>query len=99
MFYLGLYKLAKPLTSMLKTTLIRLANNLPSDMAENAGVGSETSFTTKLAKNLSASVDMAKDAKVGEGDGGDVEKIKRSLLSKKSNVLTHFKLKTLLEKL
>ena len=47
-------------------------------MAEHAEVGSGTSFTTKLAKNLSASVDMAEDAEVGgNGDGGDDETVEK----------------------
>ena len=54
-------------------------------MAEDAEVGRRTSSTTRSAKNLSASVDMAEDAEVGEGDGGDDETVKRSPLSKKLN--------------
>ena len=54
-------------------------------MAEDTEVGSRTSSTTRLDKNLSASMDMAEDAELGEGDGGDDETVKRSP-SKKSNV-------------
>ena len=53
-------------------------------MAEDAEVGSETSSTTRSAKNLLS--DMAKDAEVGgNGDGGDDETVKKSP-SKKPNV-------------
>ena len=55
------------------------------DKAEDAEVRSRTSSTTKLAKNLSASVDMAEDTEVGEGDGGDNETVERLTLSKKSS--------------
>ena len=54
-------------------------------MAEDAEVGSRTSSTNRLANNLSTSVDMAEDAEVGEGDGGDNETVKRSP-SKKPNI-------------
>ena len=54
--------------------------------AEDAELGSGTSSTTKSAENLSASVDMAEDAKVGEGNGGDDKTVKRSP-SKMPNVL------------
>ena len=64
---------------MLKTTPTRSAKNSPSDMAEDAEVGSGTSSTTRSAENLSASADMAEDAEVvGNGDGHNdktVEKI------------------------
>ena len=47
------------------------------DRAENAEVGSGTSIT-RSAENLSASVDMGEDAKVGgNGDGGDNETVEK----------------------
>ena len=55
------------------------------DRAEDAEVGSETSSTTRSAKNLSALMDMAKDVEVGEGDGGDDKTVKRSPFFKKSS--------------
>ena len=55
------------------------------DRAENAEVGSRTSFTIRSANNLSVSVDMAKDAEVGEGNGDNDETVERSPLFKKSN--------------
>ena len=67
---------------MLKTTPSQSAENLPSDMAEDAEVGSGTSSTIRSAKNLSASVDMAEDAEVGEGDGCDDETVKQSPFKK-----------------
>ena len=45
-------------------------------MAKDAEVGSRSSSTTRLAENLSALVDMAEDAEVSEGDGGDDEMVK-----------------------
>ena len=69
---------------MLKTTPTQSAKNLPLDMAEDADVGSETSSTTRSAKNSSASMDMAEDVEVGEGDGGDDETVKRSPSRKSS---------------
>ena len=63
---------------MLKTTLTQSAENSPSDMAEDAKVGSGTSSTTRSAKNSSASVNMAEDAEVvGNGDGGDNEIVEK----------------------
>ena len=55
------------------------------DGAEDAEVDSGTNFITRSAENLSASIDMAEDAEVGEGDGGDDETVERSP-SKKPNV-------------
>ena len=70
---------------MLKTTPTRSAENLPSDMAEDAEVESGTSSTTRSAESLLS--DMVEDAEVGSNsDGGDNETIKKSPLSKKSNV-------------
>ena len=40
--------------------------------AKDAEVGSGTSSTTKSAENLSTSTEKAKDAEVGEDDGGDI---------------------------
>ena len=57
------------------------------DEAEDAEVGSGTSYTTRSAKKLSASMDIDEDAEVGEGDSGDNEPVERSPLSKKPNVL------------
>ena len=74
---------------MLKTTPTRSAKNSPSDMAEDAEVGSGTSSITRSAKNSSASVNMAEDAEVGENDGGDNEMVKQSP-SKKPNVPTGY---------
>ena len=58
-------------------------------MAEDADVGSGTNSTTRSAKNLSALVDMAEDAEVGESDGGDDETVKQSP-SNKPNVSTGY---------
>ena len=52
-------------------------------MAKDAEVRSWTSLITRSANNLLASVDMAEDVKVGEGDSGNYETIKRLLFSKK----------------
>ena len=47
-------------------------------MAEDAEVGSATSSTTRLAKNSSASVDIAEDAEVGgNGDSADDETVEK----------------------
>ena len=70
---------------MLKTTTTRSAENLPFDMAENAEFKSRTGSRTRSDKNLLALVDMAKDVRVGEGDGGNDEAVERLPLSKKSN--------------
>ena len=67
---------------MFKTAPTRLAKNSPSDMAEDAEVGSRTSSTTRSAENLSASVDMAEDAEVGENAGDNDEMVKRSPFKK-----------------
>ena len=53
------------------------------DRAEDIEVGSKTSSTTRSAKNLLVSVDMAEGAEVGEGDGGDGKTVKRLPFSKK----------------
>ena len=58
-------------------------------MAENAKVDSKTSYTTRLSKNLSASVDMAEDIEVGKGNDGYDEIIKQSP-SKKPDVPTGY---------
>ena len=58
-------------------------------MAEDTKVGGGTSSTTRSAKNFLASVDMAEDAEVGEGDDGDDETVERSP-SKKPNVPTGY---------
>ena len=69
---------------MLKTTPTRSAENSPSDMAEDAEVGSGTSSTTRSAENSPS--DMAENAEVGgNSDGGDDETVERSP-SKKPNV-------------
>ena len=83
---------------MLKTIPTRSVENLLSDMAEDTEVGSKTSFTTRSANDLSASMDMAEDAEVGKGDGGDDEMVERAP-SKKPNILTGSQLKALLERL
>ena len=58
-------------------------------MAEDAEVGSETSSTTRSAKNLPS--DMAKDAEVGgNGDGGDNETDKRLPSRKSSRLMRYF---------
>ena len=88
-FIQGFNKLAKPLTSMLKTTLTQLAGNLPLDMAENVKVGSGISSITRSAENSSASMNMAKNAELGEGDNGDDKMVKQSL-SKKPNLPTGY---------
>ena len=51
-------------------------------MDEDAEVGSGTSSITRSAGNLSASLDMAEDAEICEGDGDDDETVERSPLSK-----------------
>ena len=56
-------------------------------MAEDAGVGSGISSTTRSAENWSASIEMAADAENGEGDSDDDETVKRSPFSKKSSRL------------
>ena len=59
------------------------------DGAEEPEVGSETSSTTRLAKNLPSN--MAENIKVGSnGDNGDDEIVKRSPFSKKPNVFTEY---------
>ena len=60
------------------------------DGAEDAEVGSKTSSTTKSAKNLSPSVDMAKNTKFVEDNGGDNKTIKRLPFSKKLNLPTGY---------
>ena len=60
------------------------------DGAENAEVGSGTSSIIRSAKNSSASVNMAKYAEVGEGNGADDKTVKRSPLFKKSNELMEY---------
>ena len=55
-------------------------------MAEDIEIGSGTSSTTRSAENVSASMDIAEDAQVGENDGDDDEIVKRSPFSKKPNV-------------
>ena len=67
-------------------------------MAEDAEVGSKTSSKTRWAKNLSASVDMAEDAEVGEDDDDDDETVKRLSLFKKPNVFTGYSYLPLLQK-
>ena len=59
-------------------------------MVEDAEVDNKTSSITRLAKNLSALVDMAEDAEVGEGDSGDDKMVKRSSFSKKPNILIRY---------
>ena len=51
-------------------------------MAEDAEVGSGTSFTTRSAENSLASMDIAEDAELGKVNGDDDETVKRSPLSK-----------------
>ena len=70
---------------MLKITPNQSAQNLSSDMAEDAKADSGTSSTTKSGENLSASVEMTEDAKFGKGDGDDDKTVKRSTLSMKPN--------------
>ena len=57
---------------------IGLAKNLPLDMAEDAKVGSKTSSTTRSAKNLSASLDIAKDVKLDGGSKDNDKTVKKS---------------------
>ena len=57
--------------------------------AEDAELGSKTSSTFRSTENSSASVDMAEDAEVAEGDGGDDKTVKQSP-SKKPNVPTRY---------
>ena len=56
------------------------------DGTEDAEVGSGLSSITRSAKNSSASVDMAEDAEIGEGDGDNDKTIERSPF-KKLNIL------------
>ena len=68
---------------MLKTTPNQSAKNSPSDMAEDAEVGSGTSFTTRSAKNSPS--DMAEDAEIGgNGNCGNDKTVERSLSRKLS---------------
>ena len=76
---------------MLRTTPTKSAENSPLsiDGAEDAEVGSGTSSTTRSAENLPS--DMAENTEVsGNGNGGDDETVKRSLLSKKPNGPTEY---------
>ena len=58
-------------------------------MAEDAEVGSGTSFTTRLAENLPS--DMAEDAEIGgNGNSGNDEMVKRSLSRKLSGPMEYF---------
>ena len=61
------------------------AKNLPLNIAKDAEVGSKTSSTTRSTENFSASVGMAEDVEVSEGDGGDNETFKKLPLFKKSS--------------
>ena len=68
---------------MLRTSLTQSAQNLPlsMDRAEDAKVGSGTSFTTRSAKNLPSG--MVEDAEVGgNGNDEDDEMVKNHLLPK-----------------
>ena len=56
-------------------------------MVENVEFASGTSSTTRLAKNLSASVDMAEDAEIGKSDDGNDKTVKRLPFFKKLNIL------------
>ena len=72
-------------------TIIKLDKNLPLNMAKAAEVDSKTSSIIRLPKNLSASVDIADNIKVGENtDNGDDEIIKRLFLLKKSNIFIKY---------
>ena len=51
---------------MLKISLTQSAKNLPLNMAKDAKIGSKISFKTRLAKNLSLSIDIAENAEVGK---------------------------------
>ena len=77
---------------MLRTTPTQLAKNLPlsKNGAKDTKLGSGTSLTTRSPKNMSASVKIIEDAEVGKGDGGNDEIVKRSPLSKKSNIPTGY---------
>ena len=55
-------------------------------MAEGAEIGSRMSSITRLAKNLSTSVDIAKNTEVDESDSSDDETVKKSSLLKNSNI-------------
>ena len=46
-------------------------------MIKDIEVGSKTNSPTRSTKNLSALVDMAKDAKVGKSDNSDNKTVKR----------------------
>lgn len=65
---------------MLRTSPTRSARNLPSDMIEDAEVGNRANSITLSVQNLSVSVDMAGDAKVGGGKSGNNETVKKLLL-------------------
>ena len=60
-------------------------------MTENADVVGRISSTIRLAKNLLALVDKAKDNKVGKSNNSSNNKtVKRLPLSKKPNVLIEY---------
>ena len=53
-------------------------------MVGDAEVGSKTSCTTRLAKNLLASMNIADNTEVGESDSGDDKTVKKSSSKKLS---------------
>ena len=56
------------------------------DIAEDAEIGSGTSFITRLAKNLSTLVDMAEGDEIGKSDDGDDETIENHLLKSQADL-------------
>ena len=59
-------------------------------MAEDVEVGNRTSSTIKSTKNLSASVDIAEDTKIGESDDGNNKTVKKSPSKKLSKPIKYF---------
>ena len=76
-----------PLSLMFGTSSTQTAKNLLLEIVKDAEVGSKTSSIIGLAKNLSASLGIAKNTKVGDNDDySDDKTIKRLPFSKKLNV-------------
>ena len=85
--------LAKSLTSIFQTSPIQSAKNLllSMDRTKDIKVGKRTSFTIRLTKNLTALVDKAEDADVGNGGSGcnksNNKKVKKSPFKKLSRFI------------
>ena len=59
-------------------------------MVEDAKVGNKMSSITKLAKNLSASVNMAENAEVNKSDCSDDKTVERSPSKNSSRSMGYF---------